>query len=133
MGDIFKFSIPGKPDYVSMVRIAIASLASNAGFNVEAIDDIKVAVSEACKFVTCHGHEGWSNRYDVVCEIGETQIRIMVNDSTEGHDLYKNTRSCANCPGEGELGIFIIDTLMDEIQISEKTDGCKSINMVKNK
>lgn len=133
MGDVFKFSIPGKPDYVKMVRIAIASLASNAGLNVEDIDDIKVAVAEACKFVTCHGHEGWSNRYDVVCEISDLQIVIMVDDSREGHDLYKNTRSCANCPGEGDLGIFIIDTLMDEIQISEKTDGCKSIRMVKNR
>lgn len=133
MGDLLKFSIPGKPDYVKMVRIAIASLASNAGFHVEAIDDIKVAVGEACKFVTCHGHHGWSNRYDVVCEIQEDKIVIMVDDSHEGHDLYKNTRSCATCPGEGELGVFIIETLMDEIDIHEKADGCKSIRMVKNK
>ncbi len=133
MGDVFKFSIPGKPDYVSMVRIAIASLASNAGFNVEDIDDIKVAVGEACKFVTCHGHTGWSNRYDVVCEIEEELLRILVNDSTEGHDLQKSTCACSNCPGEGDLGIFVIDTLMDLVQVQEKSDGCRSIEMVKNK
>lgn len=133
MGDLLKFSIPGKPDYVKMVRIAIASLASNTGFNVEAIDDIKVAVSEACKFVTCHGYEGWSNRYDVVCEIREDKIVITVEDSREGHDIIKNSQSCTNCPSEGELGVFIIETLMDEIEIQEKSDGCKRIKMVKNK
>lgn len=133
MGDLLKFSIPGKPDYVKMVRIAIASLASNTGFNVEAIDDIKVAVGEACKFVTCHGYEGWSNRYDVVCEITEDKIVITVEDSREGHDIIKNSQSCSNCPGEGELGVFVIETLMDEVEIREKPDGCKCIKMVKNK
>lgn len=133
MGDLLKFSIPGKPDYVKMVRIAIASLASNTGFNVEAIDDIKVAVGEACKFVTCHGYEGWSNRYDVVCEMREDKIVITVEDSREGHDIIKNSQPCTNCPGEGELGVFIIETLMDEVEIQEKSDGCKCIKMVKNK
>ena len=133
MGDLLKFSIPGKPDYVKMVRIAIASLASNAGFNVEAIDDIKVAVGEACKSVTCHGHQGWSNSYDVICEILDDKMVIMVEDSREGHDIFKNTKSCENCPGEGELGGFVIETLMDEFQVKVKPDGCKSIKMVKNK
>ena len=133
MGDLLRFSIPGKPDYVKMVRIAIASLASNTGFNVEAIDDIKVAVGEACKFVTCHGYEGWSNRYDVVCEIKEDKIVITIEDSREGHDIMKNSQSCSNCPEEGELGVFIIETLMDETEIQVKSDGCKCIKMVKSK
>jgi len=133
MGDLLKFSIPGKPDYVKMVRIAIASLASNAGFNVEAIDDIKVAVGEACKSVTCHGHEGWSNSYDVVCELLDDKMVILVEDSREGHDILKNAKSCENCPGDGDLGGFVIETLMDEFEVTVKPGGCKSIKMVKNK
>ena len=45
MSDIFKFSVPGKPEYVSMVRLAISSLASKVGFDVEAIDVALVLLS----------------------------------------------------------------------------------------
>ena len=35
--DKINFIIPGKPEYLTMVRLAIGSIASNAGFNLEEI------------------------------------------------------------------------------------------------
>ena len=46
--DTLKFEIPGKPEYLRMVRLAISSVAATAGFDVEEIDDLKNAVCEAC-------------------------------------------------------------------------------------
>ena len=42
--DNIKFTIPGKPEYLTMVRLAIASVANNAGFDYDAIEDIKSAM-----------------------------------------------------------------------------------------
>ena len=52
--DNLKFIIPGKPEYLTMVRLAISSIATTAGFDLDAVEDIKTAVCEACKNVSCH-------------------------------------------------------------------------------
>ena len=47
MGDLLKFSIPGKPEYVKIAKLAVGSAAGTANFNIEAIEDIEIAVGEA--------------------------------------------------------------------------------------
>ena len=44
MEDKLQFVIPGKPEYITIVRLAVGSAANSAGFNVEEIEDIKTAV-----------------------------------------------------------------------------------------
>ncbi|MCR5481892.1 MAG: ATP-binding protein [Clostridia bacterium] len=133
MKDQIKFTIPGKPDYVKMVRVAIASVAANVGFSVEEIEDIKVAVSEACKSVTCHGHEGFSTVYNVTCEPEDGGITIVVVDEVGTYEIIKDKKPCANCPGEGNLSLFVIESLMDKVEIKKDENGNKSIRMVKYK
>ena len=48
MADKIKFIIPGKPEYLTMVRLALGSIADTAGFDLEEIEDIKTSVQEAC-------------------------------------------------------------------------------------
>ncbi len=133
MKDQIKFTIPGKPVYVKMVRVAIASVAANVGFSVEAIEDIKVSVSEACKNVTCHGHEGFSTVYTVTCEPDEEGITIVIVDEVGTYEITKDSKPCANCPGEGDLSMFVIESLMDEVELKKDEKGNKSIRMVKHK
>ena len=45
--DNLRITIPGKPEYMTMVRLTTSSIAAMAGFNLEDTDDIKMAVSEA--------------------------------------------------------------------------------------
>ena len=79
MADIMKLSVPGKPEYVGTVRMAISCLANNAGFDVEAIEDIKVAVSEACNNAICHGKNN-NGIYEVSCELEEGRLVVSVID-----------------------------------------------------
>ena len=44
MADKIKFIIPGKPEYLTMVRLALGSIADTAGFDLEEIEDIKTSV-----------------------------------------------------------------------------------------
>ena len=63
--DNLKIEVPGKPAYLSSVRLAIGSIAAAAGFDLDAAEDIKTAVTEACKNVSCHGIDGFSDKYEV--------------------------------------------------------------------
>ncbi len=49
--------IPAKPDYVGVVRLAVASLARKAGMDEERVDDLKIAVSEACTNIVIEAEE----------------------------------------------------------------------------
>ena len=131
MTDLLKFSVPGKPEYVGMVRLAVSSLANCAGFDIEAVEDIKVAVSEACNNVVCHGAADYCDCYQVDCEIGDDRIIISVSDQAGGYELAKYQLPNLEDPNEGGLGIFIIKALMDEVDILSELGTGTCIKMVK--
>ena len=130
--DNLQFIIPGKPEYLTMVRLAISSIATTAGFDLDAAEDIKTAVSEACKNVSCHGFEGFSDKYEVLCSVEKGRIEIMVKDQCDVHTLEKLSKPCRNCPKEGDIGIYVIQSLMNEVEFGIEEGGHKSIRMVKN-
>ena len=62
MADKIKFIIPGKPEYLTMVRLAIGSVAGVADFSRDGIEGIKTAVGEAWKNIACHGSDGFAEK-----------------------------------------------------------------------
>ncbi|PKM84699.1 MAG: histidine kinase [Firmicutes bacterium HGW-Firmicutes-11] len=131
MADLLKFSVPGKAEYVGTVRMAISCLANSAGFDVEAIEDIKVAVSEACSNAVCHGTGGELCSYEVFCELGEDRFIVSVIDQSGGFDVNEYEEPAPDSLKEGGLGIFIIRALMDEVDIFTELGIGTRIKMVK--
>lgn len=130
MTDLFKFSVPGKPEYVGTIRMAISSLANSLGFDIEAIEDIKVAVSEACNNALCHRSTGGGD-YEVWCELSKECLVVSVEDKSGGFDQRAYVEPCLDKPKEGGLGIYIIRTLMDEVDICTEVGIGTKIKMVK--
>jgi serine/threonine-protein kinase RsbW len=131
MKDRLKFSIPGKPEYVGTVRIAIAQVAGRVGFDIEAIEDIKVAVSEACTNIVCHSHESSNFTYDVVLEIEESKLTILVKDTGVGFGMTDSVPPVSDEMLGGGLGLFIIRALMDEVDIQSEPGLGTDIRMIK--
>jgi len=139
MTDILNMTVPGKPEYVAAVRMTAATLAMNAGFDIEAIEDIKVAISEACTNIILHGDEPGApeelhsekTKYEVRFEIDGDKLCIYVEDHGIG---YEQERYTEPVPGEmkaGGLGIFIVKALMDEVDIRSKVGSGTYICMKK--
>ncbi len=128
--DELKFIIPGKPAYLTMIRLAISSIATTAGFDLDAIDDIKTAVSEACKNISCHGYDGFSEQYELDCFVEQGRIEITIMDG-DSHSIYKDKKPCKQCPQEGDLGVYVIKTLVNEVDFGISENGNKKITMVK--
>ena len=129
--DRLVFTIPGKPEYLTMIRLAIGSVATTAGFDLDAAEDIKTAVSEACKNVSCHGFDGFSDKYELICNVEKGKMEIIVRDDCDCHSLEKLCKPCQNCPQEGDIGIYIIKSLMNEVEFGKTEKGRKEIRMVK--
>jgi len=133
MADKVKFTVPGKPEYLTLVRLAAGSASDLAGFDYEEIEDIKTAVSEACRTVSCHGFEGFAEEYTIECEIEEGRIEIFISDTGRKHNVEKTAKPCLDCPNEGNLAIFVAKSLMDSVDVIENDHGAKCVKMVKSR
>ncbi|MDR3364900.1 MAG: ATP-binding protein [Clostridiales Family XIII bacterium] len=131
MADRLKLHVPGKPEYVGTIRLAAASVASFAGFDIEAIEDIKVAISEACTNIVCHSHDETDFAYDVILDLEDIKLTITVKDTGVGFGVDNYVEPI---PGEvrgSGLGIFIIKALMDEVDIRSEIGTGTNISMTK--
>lgn len=133
MHDLLKFSMPGKPEYIKSAKLAVQTAAGVADFTLEQIEDIGIALGEACKLITCHGHDGWSDFYEIECLIDSDKISLEIKDEHCMHKIEKGKRPCMDCPNEGNLGLYVIRTLMDDVEVVKNEGKKNSIKMVKHK
>ncbi|WP_026476748.1 ATP-binding protein [Alkaliphilus transvaalensis] len=129
--DEIKLSIPNKPEYVSVVRLTVTGIANRMGFNIEEIEDLKVAIAEACSNAITHGHKDDDN-FKVSFVIEENKLVVTVCDSGRGcmiNDIKNPDLDHLNQEKEGGLGIFIIKSLMDDVKISSSV-GCGTTIMM---
>jgi serine/threonine-protein kinase RsbW len=131
MADTLKLMVPGKPEYVRTVRLAVSSLANKIGFDIEAIEDIKVAVSEACSNIVCHSDIDSDRLYQVACNICDDRIEILIEDEGVGFDMDMYEEPSPDQIKEGGLGVFIIRALMDEVNVRSEVGSGTRIKMVK--
>lgn len=130
--DNLKIEIPGKPAYLTAVRLAISSIATTAGFSLDDVEDIKTAVTEACKNVSCHGVDGFSDKYEVDLAVEEGHLEIIVKDDCDSHVYEEMPEHCQRCPQDCDLGVMVIKSLMNEVEIvCPEGSGHKSIKMIK--
>lgn len=117
MTDILSISVPSKPEYVNVMRLTASAIATRIGFNIEEIEDIKVAVAEACtnaiKHGLCHNHENFHIKF----AIDDDKITIDIIDEGSGFSCDTIEEPDLTNPKEGGLGIFIIKSLMDEVEV----------------
>jgi len=110
--DSIEIRLPFKAEYVSVVRLTASGIANRMGFDIEAIEDIKVAISEVCNKLVCCGGER-EGVYRVIFTL-EGERLVIVFDSED------NGLQCIFDEDEDALGISIIKALMDEVEL------CKS-------
>ena len=127
--DHIYLSIPDKPEYVSVVRLTASAIANRVGFNVEDIEDIKVAIAEACTCVLEHDME--VKNLEIEFCIFDNKLEIKVKNSSI---LSKNRKSFeikSDETKEKRLGLFIIKSLMDEVEFVIENETSKEIKMTK--
>ena len=112
--ETIKMEIASNPQYVSVIRLTTSGIANKIGFCLEDIEDIKVAVSEACTNAIKHSLD---NKFSVEYTIFENGLTITIIDSGKGYDVDSIDVPNLEEPKESGLGLFIIQSLMDELEI----------------
>ncbi|WP_068676120.1 anti-sigma B factor RsbW [Oceanobacillus sp. Castelsardo] len=130
--DFIEMKIPAKAEYVGVIRLTLSGIANRVGFSYEEIEDIKIAVSEAITNAINHGYEK-EGKGEITIGFGvyEDHLEIMVADKGESFRLnevknkigpYQKSESVENLR-EGGFGLFLIEALMDKVQINNSHGG----------
>ncbi len=125
--DVVELTIPAKSEYVGIVRLATSGVANRMGYSYDDIEDIKVAVSEACTNAVNHAYEEQEEgQVHIKLLIYENRLEIMVIDHGQSFDIAKtieemkplNASMTLDQMNEGGLGLYLIETLMDQVTVN---------------
>ena len=128
--DFIEMKFPAKPEYVGVIRLSTSGIASRMGFTYEDIEDLKICISEAVTNVVNHAYEDKDNG-EVTIGFGvyEDRLEVMVADHGGSFNLnevktkigpYDSDESVENLR-EGGFGLFLINTLMDKVEINNNS------------
>ncbi|MBF2308459.1 anti-sigma B factor RsbW [Staphylococcus hominis] len=137
--DYIEMKLPASAEYVSLIRLTLSGVFTRAGASYDDIEDSKIAVSEAVTNAVKHAykHSEQNGMINICFELFDDKIKIIISDQGESFD-YESTKSKLGpyqenenidflC--EGGLGLFLIESLMDEVKVSKESGV--TISMIK--
>ncbi len=129
MNDCISLTLPTKSEYVSVARLTASVVANNMGFDIESIEDIKVAVGEACNNAVLHG--ACVHDFKISFIVENSEFVVEVYDSGNGFSVESYNEPDLLNPGENGLGIFIMRSLMDDVTVNSEVGQGTKIRMIK--
>ncbi len=119
-----RLTIPAKPEYITLSRLALTGLARVRPLAPDTLADLKLALTEACSNSVRHAYGEREGHVEISFELSSDRLVIEVADDGSGFD--------ADEPGnpltedeltEGGLGIAIIRSIADEVVIGGGGNG----------
>lgn len=130
---VVELAIPARSAYLSLIRLvvdaAVGSLAPS--LSGARLDDLKIAVTEACSNAIEAQESSWPDGPVVVrCTIEDDAITVEIVDRGAGFDPSQVEALPAvtdprRLRHESGLGIALMRTLTDEVTFSPTADGTR--------
>ncbi len=76
-----RLSVPASPRHAATARVLAASIAADAGFDVDAIDDLRLAVNEAVAVLTDVEASADSDRLEIEFLVQNGSIQVELHRS----------------------------------------------------
>ena len=128
---------PGDISYLHRIREFIAGIATEVGIDQQEIDNIELAVDEACTNVIEHGYvpDDPNKEITIRMEINTSKLVLTVIDHARPFNMLQYTpRDIKELEAEGRdggLGIRLIKHIMDSIDYQIREDGHNELIMTK--
>jgi serine/threonine-protein kinase RsbW len=130
-GRVVRLTIPAKPEYILLGRLALSSLARVQSLSDEELSDLKLALTEACTNSVRHAYVDGPGTVEIVYDLRPDRVVVEVTDSGEGFTPPEQREADPDELAEGGLGIAIIRALADELEIGERSGGGSRLRFVK--
>jgi serine/threonine-protein kinase RsbW len=135
-GELVRLEIPAQPAFVGVARsVVTAVVAAVDGLDEDRLEDLRVAVSEACtNAVEAHRRESLDDRVVVRCELTSDRLEIHIEDSGSGFDVDAvpappGPDAPPSATSERGWGIQLIQALVDDVTF-RRTDEGTAVDLV---
>ena len=137
--NVIEMKLPAQAEYVSLIRLTLSGVFSRAGASYEDIEDAKIAVSEVVTNAVKHAYkeEEIDPSIYLCFEIYDDKIRVVISVQGKSFDYEEKKKELGpyseneniDFLREGGLGLFLIESLMDEVKVNK--DNGVTISMIK--
>ena len=123
LAETVDLTVPARAEFVRLVRLVMAGIGNSLAFNVEEIDDLKMAVSEAYNMF----HPSEAHPIHIRTEIRPGQLAVEVRQRySEGLLRFFAMDNSV----EKGIGIVLMKHLMDEVEYKTDATGMQ-IRLIK--
>ena len=118
-----RLTIPAKPEYITLSRLALSGLSRVRPLSDATIADLKLALTEACSNSVRHAYVNGDGHVEISFELRRDRLVIEVSDNGGGFELDESAKDADAELTEGGLGIAIIRSIADEVEIGDGPEG----------
>jgi len=123
-GATVRLTIPARAEYITLCRLALTGIARVRDLPEEVLADLKLALTEAASNSVRHAYSGDDETgvVEISYELRADRLVIEVTDDGDGFNPDE-TDSPPEELSEGGLGIAIIRSIADEVEIGTQPGG----------
>jgi serine/threonine-protein kinase RsbW len=117
-----ELEIPSRSVYVGVVRLAVATLARESGLDEERVDDLRIAVSEACANALSPGEDAPPIQVTWTEEADYLAVEIQ-DDASNFYDPVNPAITGETADDRLSLSIELLKSLVDQCDIETSEGG----------
>ena len=131
---VVELTIPSDPEFVCVARLAVRAVGDRLPFSIDDIEDIRLAVGEACTAAIERAADppGQASAVRIRCLIEPTQLVVEVADHAPPASELEPAIPLAEVGEERHLGALLLELLMDDVQTTyDPETGWNGVRMTK--
>jgi len=123
-------TIPCRPEYVGVARLAVLGIASRMPFSYDEVEDVRLAVGEACTHAVERAGGGAAT-IRVISTVSPHALRIEIEDDIAEDDIAAPSEEAqlleeAGVDQQG-LGALLMELLVDQVDIETTATGTRVV------
>jgi serine/threonine-protein kinase RsbW len=122
--------LPREARSIGLIRSAITNILVSLGVTPECLDDIRLAVSEACTNVIVHASS--DDEYEVIARADGHRCYITVKNSGPGFDTASVDGAMPSPHSAHGRGLAIMHAVMDRVELVSRPQAGTVVRLVRD-
>jgi serine/threonine-protein kinase RsbW len=114
--EVVRLTASPHPFYAQAIRVAVFLMASRLGFDLEQVEDLRIAVDEAWNHAISHSPP----QGEVEVEVGVRPQGMRIVISSDITEQYEEPRDIS-----GSFSRLILDAVSDDVRIEHEDGRCR--------
>ncbi len=121
--------LPQEAETVTLIRSIVSDALEKLGVTEDCVDDIRLALSEACTNVIVHAGAG--DEYEVRLEVDDERCEIRVVNTGNGFDAAALSGEMPDERSARGRGVAIMQAVMDDVAFTSEPEAGTIVHLTK--